>query len=782
MNLLAPDILLAALLPPLVFWFFARRSDALRDVAVAFPVAVILWTAPYWIMGRTAAPVDFLSETVPWSSVRPAGYLNKNFLLNDTVLQFIPWTASARASWKSGELPFLDRASGAGSALWANPQAGVLSPLTLAAAVVPLIAWPVFLIACKLLLGLAGMYLFLRGENLSRSAATAGAAAFAFSVFSVAFILFPHTAVTLLLPLVLWQIRRVAAGGWDDVAVLSLLIALLFAGGHPESVFHGALLGVAYAFRVTWSTSRRRSASVTRLVVAGVIALAMAAPLILPFLAQLPHSQRLAELEAGGPGYFATATMSGDSLLPFLVPNYFGNPRVHNYRHETNFNDLAAQYAGLLTLALALFAIVRRLDHFWSAAFLVSTLVAIPPPFITPALARIPLLDISANGRLRFVVVLAMAVLAAKGLDHLIAAGSTTLRVIAVGLFAVTTVVCVASYPLFAQYGIRRLIFFTTLPALLSLAIAAAAASAGSRRFAAGAWVLIAVDLFAVVGLYNPAVERRFFYPETAAIARMKAASPATRVLGVERALMTSSSAVVGLEDVRSHDPMAFRPYVALLERNGYDQSTYFGQFKSLPPQPLLDFLGVRYILSQYPLSSANLEVVHVGGDGYVHENRSALARFFVPDAWVASGARRTDTPGQTVAVASSIDLDERARVELVRYERNGSVIRVTSPAPSFVASSEVALPGWFLERNGSEWPLELVNGIFMGWRVPAGQSTFMLRYRPPLFRLGLAAGGAGAAAAILLFIFGRRRRQSAEPEGAAAVSANMTEHHGVVS
>jgi uncharacterized membrane protein YfhO len=68
----------------------------------------------------------------------------------------------------------------------------------------------------------------------------------------------------------------------------------------------------------------------------------------------------------------------------------------------------------------------------------------------------------------------------------------------------------------------------------------------------------------------------------------------------------------------------------------------------------------------------------------------------------------------------------------------------VIAPAAAILTSSEVALPGWRLQRNGEPWPLES-DGTFLRWRLPAGVSRFELTFRPPMLRASLLLAAIGA-------------------------------------
>ena len=86
------------------------------------------------------------------------------------------------------------------------------------------------------------------------------------------------------------------------------------------------------------------------------------------------------------------------------------------------------------------------------------------------------------------------------------------------------------------------------------------------------------------------------------------------------------------------------------------------------------------------------------------------------------------------------------------RYDPNGATLRVRAERDTFIASSEPAMPGWSLMRNGTSWPTHTINGAFLGWHAPRGTSTFRLAYRPPA--IGWSAVGTVIGFAILLMMF----------------------------
>jgi hypothetical protein len=330
-------------------------------------------------------------------------------------------------------------------------------------------------------------------------------------------------------------------------------------------------------------------------------------------------------------------------------------------------------------------------------------------------------------------------------------------------VLSLTIAICIGSYPIFAQFGIRRLIFFTELAALGGVALIAISSRFPRAAAPAALTTLLFLDLFGVVGFYNPANPRELFYPRTPAIDALRVSStPPIRISGIDRALQPNQAVFQALEDIRPHDPVAFAPYVHFLDRAGLDRSTYFEKFTSVPKPPL-NFLGVRAVIAAPDGPAIDLPAAYRGADAVAYRNDAAMPRYFIPSAVIASrdpasDSLRSPTADQVFA-ASSFQVAP-AKIGLDRYAPSSTRLRIETSSDSFLASSEVALPGWRLERNGSPWPLIPINGTFLGWRVPSGSSTFALRYRPPYLEAGAAIGMIGVALLGGWFVAARRRRE----------------------
>ena len=148
-----------------------------------------------------------------------------------------------------------------------------------------------------------------------------------------------------------------------------------------------------------------------------------------------------------------------------------------------------------------------------------------------------------------------------------------------------------------------------------------------------------------------------------------------------------------------------------------------------------------------------------------VYRIDTALPRFFVPSAVApaedpVAALLNDDMRGRVFSGSLALQ-PAPATITLERYEPNGSILRVTADDATFIASSEVALPGWSLTRNGEPWPTHQINGPFLGWRAPAGESTFALSYRPPWLIVS-AAGTLLGLLFLAAMLMGDRRQRAA--------------------
>jgi hypothetical protein len=272
-----------------------------------------------------------------------------------------------------------------------------------------------------------------------------------------------------------------------------------------------------------------------------------------------------------------------------------------------------------------------------------------------------------------------------------------------------------------------------------------------------------------------PSGQPGLFYPPSRLLeaARRETAGGPWRAVGEDFAVFPSLLPVYGVAEARPHNPLAPEPYLRTL-RAGFgfapSMELYFPPFLRLG-HPFLDFLNVRAVvwLSPHPVPPWFLRIDDGRTRSFrLYRNLRALPRWFVPsridvirpdglERWIAAldDGRRVavyepDLAGQPPADATVTALDASPG-------RPGRItLRVTTPRPALVATSLGWPEGWRCsegQAGGVPLPTVVVNGAFLGLRVPAGTTRVELRFVPPGLLPGCALAGIALLACAILFV-----------------------------
>jgi membrane protein YfhO len=302
--------------------------------------------------------------------------------------------------------------------------------------------------------------------------------------------------------------------------------------------------------------------------------------------------------------------------------------------------------------------------------------------------------------------------------------------------------------------------------------------------------VFVTAELWAVGRGWNPVIPGRMLYPPTPMITAMvgfrdqQPKNDPFRIVGYGAALFANVPAIYGLEDIRSHDPMANGRYMTLLAylSESYDKLTYFAQWFDYQTH-LLDFLNVKFILTEPGLDLGNPERWHQmydGPDGRIFENKAVLPRFFPVrnvilefrrDRFFYQLKNHQDYAHTALLNALEVENDQmrddlfRPRpgnapeaVSHILSARNTEYhLSVKAPRYTLIASSIPSWPGWRVYRNGKRIDPITVNGAFMGFAAAPGDNDIRVVYRPWTFLAGVAIS---AAILLMLAIIAIRRQR----------------------
>ncbi len=760
-----------------------------KAALAGFVLVAILPYPRAFVSSLTPLPLDHVTFTRPWY-VEASGAPHNPYL-NDIATQVLPWTEAVRLAWKQGALPLRDRWNGCGTPLAANSVSAAFWPLTFLALLLPLARAFTLIGAIKLLLAASGMWLWTRELGASKRPAGFAAVAFALSfTFVPPWIFYPQSGVFCLWPWMLFSIERCRDGRKRARAIagLTAVFTLITLAGHPESAAMG------FFFAGLWLAARRLAGALPdvaplarAIALAAAVALGLTAFLLVPSVLAIAASARLAS--AARPYWQPHLSLFPHApqwlgILPAFFPHTLGNavasPTVPG--GTGTFCEMAMGYTGIVGWAAALLVFRRgskRDRAEWSlwGLLLCGFGVAVCAWPLAEIFAHIPGIRYVFPLRFNGWVALAAPAIGALELERY-ARDAREGRARATATFLVPCLLGVCGAALYVYLlGLRRAtggLRFQTwqLAAILAVlglaALLALVARARPGAYVAGMTLLCGAELLyqwhGLNHLYSPSL----LFPETPLLGFLHAQRGAFRVAGKGPVLFPSTNVFARLEDVRTHDAVERRDYMAFLDATcGYPYGDYFKMLQSLDA-PALDFLNVRYALAEPRATSPGprWREVYSGSDGTVFENTRALPRAFAPgrirfvpspperpwpvlDAASAFGAAFPQIAALTDWRATAYVLSdggaeiENPPIEVSEYAESTNAASFRARVPGggpegWVVLSLVQDGGWSArDAMGAAVPTRLANGPFLAVRVQPGDWQITLTYCPPGMRLG---------------------------------------------
>jgi Bacterial membrane protein YfhO len=775
--------------------------------AALFGVLVVVFFSPVLTSDKTFSTVHELQQrSYPWLDARHPP-TTPYYVQMDQAANYYPWEVLTYNSLREhGELPLWDPQSFAGHPFYANAQTGLAYPprLVLARLFSPALTHDLYLMFHLWLGGLA-MFALLKEFGARFAGPLLSGVAWSFSAFSAFWIQLENFAVVLaLLPFVIlcihrWHARR----SWRALAVGGLLLSLIFIGGSPEISLPCFVLASAYAacLSVTRLVAEwRRLPMRQRLLIGaapgvlGIVGLAGAAVLLLPFLAIQSRSAR--------PPF----TLAENLKLSKVVPSDLLHTIVPVKLPLVSTNT--AVFIGTIAGLLAIVGFFRRRPGAGLGRGIVIFLVLFfsVRPFQWLVYNAIPKLSsLGGLGRALFVWVFAVAILAGLGLDALVVAVRRRRR----GWTADPT--APEARPASAPNGDDRLPWERWGAGLRRrLTPVGRAAPAVVAAVCVG---VTATQLLVYMRDANPPFPPRsgnHLFPDTPAISAVR--EVVGRNPGRERVLPFTGP--TGGPPVAVPLPWATPLALDLPSAGGYEASLpddtedlwrvvmgeslgrverepvrytfgpYFGRDTRMD---LLGRVGVAAVLTEPNVSFSaeqlqawRLRETYRGRDGVVFEVLDRPGRAFVVD-----GAVRVDDAGQALRHFSDTTFDPRREVILEdagdagdRSPGTGGVdsgiagnvrwvtdaaneirLEVRSDRPAWLVVLDSWDPGWSASVDGRGVDIVQADHNFRAVRVPAGSSTVRMSFRPPGLVLGSVVSGVTVALIVAVLAFPPLRR-----------------------
>ncbi|MFQ6099684.1 MAG: YfhO family protein [Anaerolineae bacterium] len=714
----------------------------------------------------------------------PAAFLYRpGAEVSDLTVTFWPNIAYIRQTlWAYGELPLWRTLIFGGSPFDADPQSGLWYPLDLVFLLLPAeIGFNLLFVSHVVWAGL-GMWAWARATGTSAGGALLAALAYAFTPKIFAHLGFGHVGLVYAAAYVPWALGaayRLGRGSWGHAGALGLMLGTQFIA-HPQLAFYTGLAAGIYGLATAFSTrhATRFTLHVSRfawLLLAGLLALAVAAVQLLPLLRIAPLSGRAAM------GFSESAVSS----LPL---RYLWGLPLADHR---GFMDYVL-YVGVPVLALALLALPRRQAWFWWGFVLAALIYALgtnTPLYgwvfrLLPALAWL-----RAPSRVWFVAAAALAALAGWGADRLLqglsARGRRGLGLVAVALGMLPLALLLGYATFFGKPPANLLAFGVVAPITAALCVVAAARRLPCWGAVAALAAVLLTDVWVVDAtlVEGRSAEAVFAESGIGAYLAQRADEGPFRIYSPSYSLPRHIAARYGLETADGVDPLYLEEYAAFMELASGVRRVEYGETvpamegdgpvatvnrDALPRPELLGLLNVRYVAAEFPIVVEGLRQVARFGSTVLYENERVLPRAFVvgqvvpvKDFSAALAWVQVHDVERTVVVENGEPLasgEAQADVVWVRRSPNRLVLDVTLDRPGFLALSQVWYPGWRAEVDGKSTTLWRAGGILSGVYLEAGSHAVVLAYRPPTLGWGLALSALGVVGCGGLWVVGRAR------------------------
>jgi len=726
------------------------------------------------------------------------GRLALIFLLGTAALFFWPlWVAGYRfpkgsgdlwgawypvwsfvAEWlRQGEVPLWNNRILGGDPIFSDVQYGLFNPIN----------WPLFLTypiphwmvllrgALPLWLAGAGMYLYLRRSpvwQLKHSSALVGAIAY---MFSDPFIHHlgnpPFNDAMAWLPWVLLGIDK-AARSRRGIPFAALVVALPALSGHGEMILYAAIAAGLYALwqmaEGGWPGGLHR---LGRLLLAGLVGVALAAPALLPGIERLPLTERSGVPWELRRGYDFPLAM----IVDLLSPTFHGRGPDGFW---PSWNRVESGYVGTAALCLALLGLLeglgRRRTWFFLALGLLMHILALGHNGpLYPPLSNWSLFIASWKpARMIFIVSLVLTVLAAQGAEHLQRRSHRPLTLLwAAGLLLGGLVLWwqAPAWVSAVPAGLPRLRALTGLRFAALMAGASAllgwAAAQGRLWGRAGLILLLLAELVATGALAETEPTPKPDTTHAAALAFLRADPGWFRV------------------DV---DPTARGLWPPVfLQMDGFEVPQGMGNAMDLREfnilrwripsvtHPAYRMLGVKYIIvpKGAPPGGEGIWPVFVDDPLVdIHLNTLALPRVWLVYRTEVVGSygealeRVLDEnfrPEEVAVVHGGPRLEGagQGRIEVGYYGPNDVVFFVETDTPALLVLSDTFYPGWRATVDGRPVPIYQTNAALRGVLVPAGAHRVEMHFRPRTLQIGLGLAAAGGLACLILWRMDRQRR-----------------------
>ncbi|MFT4157032.1 MAG: YfhO family protein [Microbacterium sp.] len=578
-------------------WWRRPESIGIIAVLVGIFAVVAIRLGPALAGFKTFSAMDRLESVAPWWDGGTRGSVLNPFL-GDSIDSLLPSYIQIHDRLMQGDWALWSALGGPGTELLASTNTPTLTLSTIWFLILPSSYAPGVAKLVEVLIAMIGMYLWMRRIGLGRPAGLLGGLFYCGSGFFVGWATWSAQAsVAAMMPALFWAVEYlIARKRLRDGIPIALVVAFLLLGGFPAAAGHALYAGGLYFIvRLVADRADHRGIIGWRVFLVGmgsvILGIALSAVQTVP----LAYSLAGTDLSVRS-GQFYSQQPIGSVLSMFFPVSMYqvgygaGTNPIEGYA----FLGIGAVFFAIVAVLTPRLPRQRRsVVPFLTISALLAAAVVWQQGWWTNWLAPLPVFSGNNSGRLRDIVCLFGAALAAIGVERVFTAAlPVRKRLIAitgvVGLaFAALVIAMWRHFPALSTQTLA----LDALPGLLIIAGSGIAILAvRSRPVREISFVVVALlaslQMGTSVSNYWPLSDTEDFYPETALIAAASEHIDDGRMLS-SGGFMGSTASAYGLRSVTAHSfhPTNWREYVEALELGA------FGAGQS-PTNPAIAFPG----------------------------------------------------------------------------------------------------------------------------------------------------------------------------------------------
>jgi hypothetical protein len=664
-----------------------------------------------------------------------------NSTLSDLTISFYPNVLLVHNTvFQYHTLPFWSDLFMGGYPLVGDPMSGLWYAPTWLPNLFPSALSFNLIIIFHLVLAGVGMALFLKREGLSDFSALVGGLVFEMMPKIWAEIGPGHYTLIMAVSWTPWlllaQKEFILSGySWKRILYPGIVFGFMILA-NPVWAPYAAILWVAYAIVAGFQNRRDHPTRISRWllktfgggILQGVLALLISAPLWLPLTEFTRLSSRSLMTIADRLIY----SLPPANLLNLLIPNIEG-------RREW------VVYLGVFPLFFIVLALWKSrkqpLTLFWGVTAGVALLVCLGSYFpLVSSIYQLPLFDLlRVSTKFYFLVCVVASILCAFGIESLVSRQEKPSKGfirfwVALALFAIiiSTSVSVITHSFSLQFAWAIVLFGISLLFLFLWG----RGRFSSFRLGIVALVLIASDILGINMLGFSFIPETQVFSQGAEVAAFLKTQPGDfRVYSPSYSLPQHTAAKYGIHLLSGVDPLMLMSYVDFMEKATGIPVTHYSvtmpDFPNdslstdnsgyVPDARLLGLMNVRFVVSEFDISTTGLNLVKTLGTTRIYENQDWLSL-----AWVQP---ETSPFGEEVLSALNVIATPND-------------FKIEAKGPGKLVLSEVYYPGWYVYIDGIKEPISQENGIVMSAQLNAGNHSVEFVFHPTLVLLALIIAG----------------------------------------